>query len=139
MSGLPLLQPFCFYMNLKKFEDKSLTRQKFDFFRRFELLSARTYVLIPSEGKCSNPFSTLRKLDMEGCSKKEVNVTLPEYAEHCLTPSQQAEKIADNFLFISQEFEPICMEKFPPRIKEMLEAGKLDTLFFYSHILCFLY
>ena len=64
---------------------------------------------------------------MGGCSKKGVNFILPEYAENNLTPSQSAEKLADYFSFISQEFEPICLEKFPPRIKELLEAGKLDT------------
>ena len=103
-------------------------RQKFDKKLKSEAEKYKQKVLEEvSEGKRSNAYAALRKLDMGGCSKKGVNFILPEYAENNLTPSQSAEKLADYFSFISQEFEPICLEKFPPRIKELLEAGKLDT------------
>ena len=57
---------------------------------------------------------------------KQSNFTLPSHAENEFTPAQSAEKLAEYFSCISQEFEPICPEKFPPWIKSKLEEGKSD-------------
>ena len=79
------------------------------------------------EEKRSNSYSALRKLDT-GCKSKQNEFVLPQYSQMNLSPAQSAEKLADYFSQISQEFEPICYEKFPPWIQEMLLAGKTDPL-----------
>ena len=43
-----------------------------------------------------------------------------------LSPTQSAERLAEYFSSISQEFDPICAENFPPWIKERLEIGRND-------------
>ena len=77
-------------------------------------------------GKLGSSYSALRKLDANFNEKKKCGFTLPSHAEENLTPLQSAEKLADYFSLISQEFEPINFEKFPPNIREKLVAGKSD-------------
>ena len=80
-----------------------------------------------TEGKRNNSYKALRKLESgENCTKN-ANFTLPSHAEENLSAMQSAERLADYFAKISQEFEPICTEKFPPWIQETLAAGKSDT------------
>ena len=42
------------------------------------------------------------------------------------SPAQSAEALADYFSSISQEFEPISLQNFPPNPKQKLEFGKND-------------
>ena len=79
-----------------------------------------------SEGKRNNSYKALRKLEAGESFGKTTNFTLPSHAEDNLSPLQSAERLADYFSQISQEFEPICTEGFPPWIKEKLLAGKSD-------------
>ena len=51
---------------------------------------------------------------------------MPSHAEENYSPLQSAEKLADYFSSISQEFKPICIDEFSPRIKTILMAGKTD-------------
>ena len=51
---------------------------------------------------------------------------LPKYSEKNLSPKQIAENLADYFCSISQEFDPICVEKFSPTIKQKLIESKSD-------------
>ena len=77
------------------------------------------------EGKRSNSYSALRKLESgEHCGKQPF--TLPEHAEEELSPEQSAERLANYFSTISQEFDPINPENFPPWIKQKLSEGKTD-------------
>ena len=69
----------------------------------------------------------MRKLDMNFSDKKNNSFILPSHADENLTPLQSAEKFADYFSLISQEFEPICPEKFPPKVQDILSVGKLDS------------
>ena len=101
---------------LKKFEQKmKIEAEKY----RQKILSE------VAEGSRCNAYSALRKLETgEQVSKKAL--TLPSHAD--LTPAQSAEKLADYFSKISQEFDPINPENFPPWIKEKLLDGKSDPL-----------
>ena len=78
-----------------------------------------------SEGTRANAYSALRKLE-SGDNKKQNSFTLPEHADRGLTPSQSAECLAVYFSKISQEFDPINPELFPPWIKLRLVEGKDD-------------
>ena len=78
-----------------------------------------------SEGTRANAYSALRKLE-SGDNKKQNSFTLPEHADRGLTPSQSAECLAVYFSKISQEFDPINPELFPPWIKLRLAEGKDD-------------
>ena len=71
-------------------------------------------------------YAALRKLD-QGYEGKFKEFTLPSHAEQNFTPAQAAEALAEYFSSISQEFEPICAEKFSPSLKEKLEVGKNDS------------
>ena len=81
------------------------------------------------EGKRNNAYSALRKLEFghdQTSQDKGCNFILPSYSEENLTPVQSAERLAEYFSCISQEFEPIQIENFPPWIKDKLLTGKTD-------------
>ena len=78
-------------------------------------------------GKRGNSYKALRKLESGGKSGKSANFTLPSHAEENLSSEQSAEKLAEYFSKISQEYDPICTEKFPPWIKDKLVIGKTDS------------
>ena len=52
--------------------------------------------------------------------------TLPSHAEDDLSPQQSADIFADYFSAISQEYEPISVQNFPPNIQVLLKAGDGD-------------
>ena len=67
-----------------------------------------------TEGKRNNSYAALRKLEIGNNDGKRSNFTLPSHVDDDLTPAQSAERLADYFCKISQEFEPICVDNFPP-------------------------
>ena len=79
-----------------------------------------------AEGKRNNSYKALRKLESGENLGKSANFILPSHSEENLSPLQSAEKLADYFSQISQEFEPISTDKFPPWIKEKLVTGISD-------------
>ena len=98
------------YLQLKKNFDEKI---------KIEAEKYRQKILAEvKEGKRNNAYSALRKLESGENKGKRGNFTLPSHAEDNLTPAQSAEKLAIYFSKISQEFEPICPENFPPWIKE---------------------
>ena len=78
------------------------------------------------EGKRKKSYTALRKLESVYNSNKCSTFSLPSHVEDNLTPDQSAERLAEYFSKISQEFEPICVENFPPWIKQKLCNGKTD-------------
>ena len=79
-----------------------------------------------SDGKKNNAYRALRKLESGVNIQKNSNFSLPTHVEEDLSTFQSAERLADYFSAISQEFQPICPELFPPKIKEILAKGKTD-------------
>ena len=77
-----------------------------------------------NEGKRNNLYSALRKLEPGYEDKKQSTFTLPSHVEQNLSPAQSAEAFADFFSSISQQFEPISIQKFPPSLKQKLECGR---------------
>ena len=107
------------YLNLKHKFDKKL---------KVEAEKYRQKIISEvQEGKRSNSYAALRKLETGNNVGKKSNFTLPSHAEEELTPAQSAERLAEYFSLISQEFEPICVENFPPSIKAKLDKGKNDV------------
>ena len=106
------------YLNLKSLFDQKL-KQEAEKYR----IKIETEV---SEGKRGNSYSALRKLDY-GTQNCKQSFSLPNYEEEDLSPAQSAERLASYFSSISQEFEPINSDEFPPWIKEKLNYGKLDS------------
>ena len=80
-----------------------------------------------TEGKRSSSYSALRKLGVGGKDIGKNSFTLPSHAEDELSPQQSADIFADYFSAISQEFDPICVDDFPPNIKQMLADGITDS------------
>ena len=102
-------------------------KSKFDQKIKAEAEKFRQKILLEvTNGKRSNSYSALRKLDMGHSDKKVKGFTLPSHAEENYSPLQSAEKLADYFFSISQKFKPICIDEFSPRIKTILMAGKTD-------------
>ena len=79
-----------------------------------------------TEGKRANSYSALRQLE-SGEQTDRKSFTLPNHAEEDLSPDQSAERLADYFSKISQDFDPINPQNFPPWIKQKLSDGKSDS------------
>ena len=73
-----------------------------------------------ANGNRSCTYSALRRLGVRPGDKSRDVFSLPAHVELNLTAQQSAEIIADHFAAISNEYEPICIEKFPPKMKEKL-------------------
>ena len=81
-----------------------------------------------SEGKRGSSYPAIRKLgnrDFEAARNAQ-NFEIPELVENNLDENQSAEALADFFSSISQEFEPINVDRFPPKIRLELEKGRTD-------------
>ena len=79
-----------------------------------------------SEGKRSSSYAALRKLGVGGKDVGKNIFTLPSHADSDFTPQQSADAFADYFSSISQEFDPVCVDNFPPNIRKVLEDGHSD-------------
>ena len=78
------------------------------------------------EGSRSSSYKALRKLGVRAGDTKDDLFTIPEYMESNLSEQQSAEKIADFFSNISQEYEPLSFESLPPKVKTSLLQAKND-------------
>ena len=65
-------------------------------------------------------YSALRKLGVRPGDATLNTFTLPSHVEKNLSPQESAELIADHFAAISQYYEPINIDRFPPNIRESL-------------------
>ena len=54
--------------------------------------------------------------------------TLPSHVENNLSASESAEIIADHFAAISQVYDPINVDNFPPNIREALSQPNLSVV-----------
>ena len=52
--------------------------------------------------------------------------TLPEHVDNNISEQESAEKIADYFSNISQEYEPLNFEQLPPNVKNKILRAKDD-------------
>ena len=59
-------------------------------------------------------------------SKEAETFDLPELVDNNFDDKQSAEALADYFSSISQEFQPLDVNKLPPNLKDELERGRND-------------
>ena len=78
------------------------------------------------EGTRSSSYKALRKLGVRSGDIKDDLFTIPSHIEESLSEEESAEKIADYFSNISQEFEPLSFENLPPNIKASFLNAKDD-------------
>ena len=82
-----------------------------------------------TEGKRGSSYPAIRKLgnrDFEVLSNA-ASFEIPEFVDNNMNDSQSAEALADFFSAISQEFDPVNIDRLPPKIREELEKGKTDS------------
>ena len=79
-----------------------------------------------SNGNRGSSYTAIRKLGNRDFTQSKSTVTfdIPELEN--LDDEQSAEVLADFFSSISQEFQPLAVDEFPPNMKEELEKGKYD-------------
>ena len=118
---------------IRAYRKESRSAKYLDLVKRFEVkikLEAKKYhqkILDEvAQGKRNNSYAALRKLESGQNVTKKCNSTLPSHVDENLSTSQSAERLAEYFSAISQEFEPICADKCPPWIKAKLELGRTD-------------
>ena len=79
-----------------------------------------------TEGRRSNSYKALRKLEFGEHSAPLKGFILPNHSDENLSPQDSAERLADYFSKISQSFEPIDVEKLAPWIQDLLTVGIID-------------
>ena len=67
-----------------------------------------------------------------GESKKN-NFVLPDHVERGLSDLESSEEIADFFCMISQEYDPLCVQTLPERVKVKLENDACDHPAYLEH------
>ena len=84
-----------------------------------------------SNGKRGSSYSAIRKLgNREFVNHKEADTfDIPEFVDKNFDDKQSAEALADYFSSISQEFQHLDPNKFPPNIKDELARGRIDRNF----------
>ena len=78
------------------------------------------------DGSRTSSYKALRLLGVRNGDTKDDLFILPNHANEQLTEEESAERIADYFSAISQEFDPVEYENLPPCIQDCLEAAKND-------------
>ena len=73
------------------------------------------------ESRPGQAYNVLKKMGAQPGDSVDSNIfTLPTHESLGLTPEQSAERIADYFAKISQEFQPLDLEKLPTRVQGKL-------------------
>ena len=78
------------------------------------------------EGHRTSPYKALRKLGVRTGDCKNELFQLPDHVADKLSEEESAERIANFFSAISQEFDPLDIRKLPPNIQQCLHSAKHD-------------
>ena len=79
-------------------------------------------------GDRSSSYAALRRLGVRPGETSRNTFTLPSHADGNLTDLQSAEVIADHFAAISQDYDPISLNNFPPIMRETLSNPDLSVV-----------
>ena len=107
----------------KRGKSQKYTDLKFTFQLKLENEAAKYKEKICEEvrsGNRNSAYSALRKLGVRPGDVTSNTFTLPSHSDANLSAEQSAEIIADHFAAISQQYEPISLENFPPVMKNYL-------------------
>ena len=92
------------------------------------------------EGKRGSIYPALKRMGSRLFENKQDGFQIKEHVELNLTPNQSAEKIANHFSSISQEFAPLNLSTLPANVQSFLRtydrnvAPKLSTFDVHSRI-----
>ena len=78
------------------------------------------------EGTRSSSYKALRTLGVRNGDTKDDLFSLPQHIAENLSEQQSAERIADFFSNISQEFEPLALWKLPPNVQSCISMARND-------------
>ena len=79
-------------------------------------------------GNRNSVYSAIRKLGARPGEQVPRTFTLPSHADRNLSAQESAEILADHFAIISQEYDPVNIERFPPRLKVKLLNPDLQNI-----------
>ena len=78
-------------------------------------------------GTKTSGYKALRKLGVRKGDTKDDLFILPQHSDQNLSEEETAERIADYFTAISQEFEPLIVKNLPPNILKCIDDAKTDS------------
>ena len=104
------------YLELKKLFDQKLKNEA----EKYRQKILRKVM----EGTRISSYGALRKLEQGEYFHQSKVFTLPNHEAAGLSPLQSAEKLADFFSCISQEFSPLDVQKCSPKVKALLVDAK---------------
>ena len=79
-------------------------------------------------GDRTSTYSALRKIGVRPGDSGPTTFHLPAHVDRNLTPVQSAELIADHFASISQNYTPINLNNFPPKMREALHLPDMSVV-----------
>ena len=79
-------------------------------------------------GNRNSAYSALRKVGVRPGENIDNTFTLPSHSESHLSAGESVELIADHFSLISQNYDPINLDNFPPNMKEALKKPCLSVV-----------
>ena len=104
-----------------KYEEK----QKIEMLKYLEKIATEV-----SEGRRGSTYPALKKLGLRPWDDTRDQFQLPAHQQNNYSAQQSAEIIAAHFSSISQEYEPVLLSNFPPKIQDYLlnADGKLAPI-----------
>ena len=79
-------------------------------------------------GDRNSCYAALQKLGARPGEGQANHFTLPSHIDRNLNSSQSVEIIADHFAVISQEYEPVTWNNFPPKMKLDLKSPEMSVV-----------
>ena len=78
--------------------------------------------------KPGKAYRLLRKLGARpGEDEEDATFMLPEHTELNLSPEQSADRIADHFASVSQEFDPVNISRLPSRVQRLFNLPESES------------
>ena len=108
-------------------KSEKYTELKLKFDKKFENEFKKYQAKIESEvteGKRGSAYSALKKLGLRPGEVSQPLFQLPQHVNNNLTLAESAEKIADFFSSVSQEYSPLNISTLPPNIKNYLTTAQ---------------
>ena len=80
-------------------------------------------------GKRGSSYSSLKKMSFRSDQLGDREYVLSNHRTEGLSDKESADRIADYFSQISQEFEPLCPDRLPPNIRNCLLEEEISRAY----------
>ena len=116
------------YINLKNKFDIKFRQEFFKYKAKIELEVTK--------GKRGSSYFAIKKLGLRPGEISHPEFQLPEHANHKISPAESAEMLADYFSAVSQEYQPLDVNKLPPNMETYLATNAMlsQRQFFQSQL-----